>query len=72
MAKTWPEVSNEVLTNSEIKRMADEAEGGFDVELLKQRRRGRPSLGSGPAEVVPVRLDPDPGKRSRLGPRRRA
>lgn len=51
--------SGKVLTGSEIKKMADEAEGGYDVESLKQRRRGRPSLGSGPAEVVPVRLDPD-------------
>lgn len=51
--------SGKVLTNSEIQKMADEAEGGFDVEVLGQRRRGRPSLGSGPSEVVPVRLDPD-------------
>lgn len=28
-------------------------------ETLKTRRRGRPLLGSGPAEVVPVRLDPE-------------
>ncbi|HEV2071678.1 MAG TPA: ribbon-helix-helix domain-containing protein [Acidimicrobiales bacterium] len=26
---------------------------------MKTRRRGRPLLGSTPAEVVPVRLDPD-------------
>lgn len=26
---------------------------------LKGRRRGRPGLGSAPAEVVPVRLDPE-------------
>ena len=51
--------SGKVVTDSEIERLADEAEGGYDVELLKQRRRGRPTLGSGPAEVVPVRLDPE-------------
>lgn len=26
---------------------------------LKGRRRGRPGLGSAPAEVVPIRLDPE-------------
>ena len=30
-----------------------------DVEELKTRHRGRPLLGSAPAEVVPVRLDPE-------------
>jgi len=47
------------LTNTDIEALADEAERGYDVEELKQRRRGRPLLGSAPAEVVPVRLDPD-------------
>lgn len=31
----------------------------YDVESLKTRRRGRPAMGSGPAEVVPVRIDPE-------------
>lgn len=57
--QTYRTKSGKVLTNSEIKTLADEAERGFDLELLGQRRRGRPSLGSGPAEVVPVRLDPE-------------
>lgn len=48
-----------VLADVDIEAMADEAEGGYDVEALKVRRRGRPMLGSAPAEVVPVRLDPD-------------
>ena len=38
--------------------MADESEQGYDVDALKARRRGRPLLGSAPAEVVPVRLEP--------------
>lgn len=62
MAKEEPTYrtrSGKVLTDSPIKEMADEAEAGYDFETLKPRRRGRPSLGSGPAEVVPVRLDPD-------------
>jgi Ribbon-helix-helix protein, copG family len=40
--------------------LADEIERRApDLEALKARRRGRPSLGSGPADVVPVRLDPE-------------
>ena len=31
----------------------------YDIEDLKGGRRGRPMLGSAPAEVVPVRLDPE-------------
>jgi hypothetical protein len=30
-----------------------------DIEALKTRRRGRPPMGSGPADVVPVRIDPE-------------
>ena len=41
------------------KVLADEAERGHDVEALKARRRGRPMLGTAPADVVPVRLDPE-------------
>lgn len=37
---------------------AAEAEQGHDVGVLR-RRGGRPSTGSAPADVVPVRLDPD-------------
>jgi hypothetical protein len=48
-----------VLTDAEIRVLADEAERGYDGKQLKARRRGRPLLGSGPSEVVPVRLDPE-------------
>jgi hypothetical protein len=47
-----------MLTDADIEALADEAEQGYDVEALKPRRRGRPMLGTAPAEVVPVRLDP--------------
>jgi hypothetical protein len=57
--KPYKTKTGKVLTDAEIEAMADEAEGGYDVETLKTRRRGRPMLGSAPAEVVPVRLDPD-------------
>jgi hypothetical protein len=48
-----------VLTDAEIEALADEAARGYDVERLKRRRRGRPMLGGGPSEIVPVRLDPE-------------
>jgi len=57
--KTYPTKTGKVLTDADIEAMADEAEGSHDVAVLQQRRRGRPLLGSGPADVVPVRLDPD-------------
>lgn len=48
------------LTDEEIETLADEvAEKEYDVELLKKRRRGRPPIGSGPADIVPVRIDPE-------------
>ncbi len=48
------------LTDEEIVALADElATTDFDVDVLRRRRRGRPPMGSGPAAVVPVRLDPE-------------
>jgi uncharacterized protein (DUF4415 family) len=58
-SRTYRTNTGKVLTDEDIEALADEAEGGYDVELLKTRRRGRPMLGTAPAEVVPVRLDPD-------------
>lgn len=46
------------ITDDEIEHLAGEAEAGYDVEAL-QRRGGRRLMGSAPAEVVPVRLDPE-------------
>jgi len=57
--RTYKTKTGKVLTDADIEAMADEAERGYDVEMLKTRRRGRPMLGSGPSEIVPVRLDPD-------------
>jgi hypothetical protein len=45
------------LTDDVLERMAQEAEDGLDITKL--RRRGRPSMGSGPADSLPVRLDPE-------------
>jgi hypothetical protein len=46
------------LTDDDIQRPAEEAEAGHDPILLR-RSGGRPRIGSAPAEVVPVRLDPE-------------
>jgi predicted transcriptional regulator len=49
-----------VLADDDLDAIADEVEHrDYDVDELKARRRGRPLLGSAPAEVVPVRLDPE-------------
>ena len=48
------------LTDTDLDAIAEEVEStDFDVEALKIRRRGRPAMGSGPADVVPVRIDPE-------------
>ena len=52
--------SGRTLTDIEVDALSTEvAETDYDVEVLKTRRRGRPSMGSGPADVVPVRIDPE-------------
>ena len=53
--------TNRTLTDSEIEALADEAEAGYDIDQLVARRnkRGRPTLGAGPATVESVRLDPE-------------
>lgn len=46
---------NEV-TDEQIRAWVNEAEAGYDVELLKKRGRGRPGRGAEPMQVVAVRL----------------
>ena len=57
-AATAPRSGGVPVTDELIDRLAAEAEAGYDVETLR-RRGGRRPLGSAPAEVVPVRLDPE-------------
>lgn len=45
-----------VVTEEQIKKWAEEAEAGYDVEELKRRGRGRPGRGAEPMQVVAVRL----------------
>lgn len=42
-----------------VEKLAGEAEAGYDVEETLRRRVGRPTIGSGPAGVESVRLDPE-------------
>ena len=58
--KTYTTQSGKRLTDAEIEAIAEDIEATtYDIEALKTRRRGRPAMGTGPAEVVPVRLDPE-------------
>lgn len=53
--------SGQPITDTEVEALAAEAEAGYDVDRLIARRpkRGRPTLGSAPANVESVRLDPE-------------
>ncbi len=52
--------SGKLITDADVDRLAAEAEAGYDVdELLARPKRGRPRLGSAPASVESVRLDPE-------------
>lgn len=57
---TYKTKTGRALTDDDLDTIADEVESAdYDVEELKTRRRGRPAMGSGPADVVPVRIDPE-------------
>ena len=43
------------VTDEMIQEWSDEAERGYDVDVLK--KRGRRPIGDGAARVVPVRMD---------------
>lgn len=47
------------VTDEQIAAWVDEAEVGYDVEVLKRRGRGRPGRGSEPSQVVALRLTLD-------------
>lgn len=48
------------ITDEMVEKMADEAEGGYEVDDIERSRvGGRPAMGSGPATVESVRLDPE-------------
>ena len=48
------------ITEAMVEEMADEAELGYDVdEILQRRHPGLPPMGSAAASVESVRLDPE-------------
>lgn len=53
--------SGDVVDDDLVELLSDEAEQGFDVDQIIERRgrRGRPPLGSAPSTVESVRLDPE-------------
>jgi hypothetical protein len=53
--------SGRAITETDVQALAAEAEAGYDVDRLIARRpkRGRPALGSSPASVESVRVDPE-------------
>lgn len=47
------------ITEELIEKLSRRAEEGFDVDEILRRRGGRPPMGSAPASVESVRLDPE-------------
>ena len=48
-----------LITEELVEQLSREAEAGYNVDEILERRRGRPRMGSGPATVESVRLDPE-------------
>lgn len=61
MAKTrhGKTASGAPITDEMIGELAGRAEAGYDVDETLRRRGGRPPIGSGPATVESVRLEPE-------------
>jgi hypothetical protein len=58
--KTYGETkSGSPIDDELVEKLAEKAEAGYEVEETLQRRVGRPPIGSGPAGVESVRLDPE-------------
>ena len=51
--------SGRTIDNALVEELAAKAERGYDVDEILRRRGGRPAIGSGPATVESVRLDPE-------------
>jgi CRISPR-associated endonuclease/helicase Cas3 len=52
-------ISGKAITDDLLAKLTAEAEEGLDVEEILRRRGGRPAMGSAPASVESVRLDPE-------------
>jgi hypothetical protein len=51
--------SGRTIDDDLVEELAAKAERGYDVDEILRRRGGRPPIGSGPASVESVRLDPE-------------
>lgn len=51
--------SGRPITDEWIDEAVKEAEAGYDVDEILRRRVGRPTMGSRPASVDSVRLEPE-------------
>ncbi|MFN8223129.1 MAG: hypothetical protein U0R50_07810 [Gaiellales bacterium] len=51
--------SGKPITDELVAELASKAETGYDVEEILRRRGGRPPIGSAPAAVESVRLEPE-------------
>jgi Ribbon-helix-helix protein, copG family len=49
--------SGKLITDAHVKAWTAQAERGYDLDALP--RRGRPTLGAGPARTVQVRIEPE-------------
>lgn len=47
------------ITEELVEELSRKAEAGHYIDEILERRRGRPPMGSGPATVESVRLDPE-------------
>ena len=51
--------SGRTIDDDLVDELVEKAERGYDVDEILRRRGGRPPIGSGPASVESVRLDPE-------------
>ena len=51
--------SGKSITDEMVEKLAKKAEAGSDVDDTLRRRPGRPAIGSAPASVESVRLEPE-------------
>ena len=58
-AKVYGTVDGVAITDEVISELVANAEAGFPGVVMRRGRPGRPSMGSGPARTVAVRLDPE-------------
>ncbi len=60
MAKNYGKTKSGVpITDELVAELAEKAEAGYDVDEVLRRRGGRPAMGSAPASVESVRLEPE-------------